>query len=110
MNNEIAVWEDEATQGASSDADHNEEFTFSQKIARSLKNIATLSEVLRFSGAAIVIASMSSFMLQDWGNGTDIQRYYLLLMQTGLLTAGGLSFELWPKRKQGCAPILLRSP
>ncbi len=101
MNNEIAVWKDEVIQDAHSRADHDKEFTVSQKIARSLKNIATLSEVLRFSGAAIVIASMSSFMLQDWGNGTDIQRYFLLLMQTGLLTAGGLTLSFGLKENKG---------
>ncbi len=59
------------------------------KVLRSIKEFATVSEVLRIFGAAIMVASMSVFLLQGWSEGNDIQRYLKLLTQTGLLAAGG---------------------
>jgi len=58
-------------------------------IAESLRNFATLSEALRVLGAAVLVASMSVFLLQGWSEGNDMRRYLLLLTQTGLLTAAG---------------------
>ena len=58
-------------------------------IAESVRNFATLSEALRILGAAVLVASMSVFLLQGWNEGNDINRYLLLLAQTGLLSAAG---------------------
>ena len=44
-------------------------------ISQSLKNFGTLSEALRILGAAVLVASMSVFMLQGWSEGNDINRY-----------------------------------
>jgi hypothetical protein len=62
-------------------------------IARSLRNFATLSEALRVLGAAVLVASMSVFLLQGWSEGNDIRRYLLLLTQTGLLAAAGFAMS-----------------
>ncbi len=62
-------------------------------IMESLKNFATLSEALRILGAAGLLASMSMFLLQGWNDGNDINRYLLLLAQTGLLAAGGFALS-----------------
>ena len=59
---------------------------------QSVSNFATVSEVLRLLGAAIIVASMSVFLLQGWNEGNDIRRYLLLLSQTGLLAAAGFAF------------------
>ena len=56
-----------------------------------IKQFATLSRMLRIIGAFSVVASMSVFLLQDWGNSNDLHRYYLLLSQSVLLAIGGFS-------------------
>jgi hypothetical protein len=62
-------------------------------IARSVRNFATLSEALRMLGAAVLVASMSVFLLQGWSEGNDIGRYLMLLTQTVLLAAAGFAMS-----------------
>lgn len=71
------------------------------RIANAIKGFASFSELLRMVGAGIVVASMSSFMLQDWGSGNDIQRYFLLLMQSALLAAGGFAMSYVLRENKG---------
>lgn len=62
-------------------------------ITQSIKNFATLSEALRMLGAAVLVTSMSVFLLQGWNEGNDIGRYLMLLSQTGLLAAAGFAMS-----------------
>lgn len=62
-------------------------------IMASFKNFATVSEALRILGAAVLLSSMSMFLLQGWSEGNDINRYLMLLAQTGLLAAGGFAMS-----------------
>jgi hypothetical protein len=71
------------------------------KVVQSVRNFATLSEALRILGASILLASMSVFLLQGWNQGNDISRYFLLLMQTGLLTAAGFAMSHGLKEAKG---------
>lgn len=64
-----------------------------QRIVESLKSVATVSEMLRILGAAVILASMSLFLMQGWSDGNDIRRYLLLLTQTGLLAAAGFALS-----------------
>ncbi|MBT8141217.1 MAG: hypothetical protein KJO88_02525, partial [Gammaproteobacteria bacterium] len=66
-----------------------------------LKNIISISEILRVFGAFAVIASMSLFLLNGWTEGNDIQRYLKLLMQTGLLTVAGFVMSYALKENKG---------
>ena len=70
-------------------------------IMQSLRNVASVSEVLRILGAAVIIASMSLFLLQGWSEGNDITRYLKLLAQTGLLGLGGLALSHGLKEAKG---------
>lgn len=70
-------------------------------VMQSVRNFATLSEALRVVGAAVLLASMSVFLLQGWNDGNDIQRYLLLLAQTGLLTAAGFAMSHGLKETKG---------
>ena len=70
-------------------------------VMQSVRNFATLSEILRISGAAILLASMSVFLLQGWNDGNDIRRYLLLLTQTGLLTVAGFALSHGLKETKG---------
>lgn len=46
-----------------------------------------LTRALRIAGAALVVASASTFMLQHWGGGNDLLRYAMLAGQALLLAA-----------------------
>jgi hypothetical protein len=70
-------------------------------VMRSVRNFATLSEALRILGAAVILASMSVFLLQGWSEGNDIRRYLLLLTQTGLLAAAGFAMSHIVKETKG---------
>ena len=71
------------------------------RIIDSVRNFATVSEVLRMVGAAVLLASMSVFLLQGWDDGNDIRRYLLLLSQTGLLAAAGFALSYGLKEPKG---------
>ncbi len=72
-----------------------------RKIMATLRQFATVSELLRICGAAIMVGSLSLFMMQGWLEGNDIQRYLKLLFQTLLLTAGGFGLSAWLKEHKG---------
>ena len=72
-----------------------------ERILQSMQNFATVSEGLRILGAAVLLASMSIFLLQGWSEGNDISRYMLLLSQTGLLAAGGFALSHGLKEAKG---------
>src|SRR3954469_19518367 len=46
-----------------------------------------LTRALRIAGAALVVASASTFMLQHWQVGNDLLRYAMLVGQSLLLAA-----------------------
>lgn len=71
------------------------------RLVESIRNVATVSELLRFLGAAGIIASMSLFLLQGWSDGNDIRRYLMLLAQTGLLAGGGFAMSYGLKEAKG---------
>ncbi|MEM7083082.1 MAG: hypothetical protein AAF465_10140 [Pseudomonadota bacterium] len=72
-----------------------------RSVLDTLRRFATFSELLRIIGAAIMVGSLSLFMLQGWLEGNDIQRYLKLLAQTVLLTAGGFGLSVWLKEQKG---------
>ncbi len=45
-----------------------------RKVMNTLRQFATVSELLRIAGAAIMVGSLSLFMMQGWLEGNDIQR------------------------------------
>ncbi len=70
-------------------------------VIRSVRNFTTLAEALRMLGAAVILASMSVFLLQGWNEGNDIRRYLLLLAQTGLLAGAGFAMSHVVKETRG---------
>jgi len=82
--------------------DYRQPFKAKQpSILTKLKNVITISEILRILGASAVIASMSLFLLNGWTEGNDIQRYLKLLTQTGLLTLAGFALSFALKENKG---------
>lgn len=72
-----------------------------EQLLHSIRNLATVSEALRILGASVLLASMSVFLLQGWSEGNDINRYLMLLAQTGLLTAAGFAMSHGLKETKG---------
>ena len=83
------------------DANSSTAVTDKQSIFDRLKEIITVSEVLRILGAFAVIASMSLFLLQGWSDGNDMQRYLMVLGQTGLLCGSGIVLSFAIKENKG---------
>ncbi len=77
-----------------------------QSIFDRLKQITSVSDILRVFGACAVIASMSLFLLNGWSDGNDIQRYFKLLAQTGLLAGSGIALSFWLKENKGARLFL----
>lgn len=71
------------------------------RIMQSIRNFTSVSEALRILGAAVLLASMSVFLLQGWNEGNDIRRYLMLLAQTGLLAAAGFALSHGLKEAKG---------
>lgn len=67
----------------------------------SLNKFINVSRLLRISGAMAVIASMSAFLMQDWSLGSDLNRFYLMLLQTLLLASGGFALSFLMKENKG---------
>lgn len=82
---------------------HTAQVSVSQarSVLDTLKRMASVSELLRILGAAVMVGALSMFMMQGWLEGNDIQRYFKLLAETLLLTAGGFFLSAWLKEHKG---------
>lgn len=66
-----------------------------------IEEFASIASILRMGGAAIVVTSMSAFLMQGWAGGNDISRFYMLLSQTILLALGGFGLSYLLKENKG---------
>ncbi|HXK19911.1 MAG TPA: hypothetical protein VNG33_19005 [Polyangiaceae bacterium] len=73
-----------------------------------------LTRALRIAGAALVVASASTFMLQNWHGGDDLLRYAMLVGQSLLLAAAayfvGLSMKEGRSARTFLALVLATMP
>jgi len=73
-----------------------------------------LTRALRIAGAALVVASASTFMLQHWQGGNDLLRYAMLVGQSLLLAAAayfvGLSMKEGRSARTFLALVLATMP
>ena len=99
MNNSLAISEIELKDNPSGQ-EHSKPGRM-ERVMITMKEFATLAEVLRVFGALIMVTSMSVFLLQGWSEGNDVQRYLKLLAQTGLLAAGGFGLSYALKEYRG---------
>ena len=65
-----------------------------------------LPEVLRFTGATILVAALSVFLFQRWGAGNDVFRYLTLLGLTVGLTGAGLFSGILLREGKGARVFL----
>ncbi len=71
-----------------------------------LVRCVSLSRLLRVFGAAVLVASVSVFLLQGWQTGNDVNRYLLLLAHTVLLAGTGFVSGRWIKETKGARLFL----
>lgn len=67
----------------------------------SIREMASLTSMLRISGAVAVLISMSMFLLQGWSENNDFERFCIMLAQTGLLGMAGLAMAKLLKEAKG---------
>lgn len=65
-----------------------------------------LTRVLRVSGAVLLVASASTFMLQHWGAGNDLARYALLVGHSVLLALAAYFCGLRVNESRGARTFL----
>jgi hypothetical protein len=65
-----------------------------------------LTRALRIAGAALVVASASTFMLQHWHGGNDLLRYAMLVGQSLLLAAAAYFVGLGMKEGRSARTFL----
>ncbi len=70
-------------------------------IVNTMRQFAGFASIMRICGALTIVAAMSAFLMQGWQEGDDISRYYMLLMQTGLLAACGFALSFIFKENKG---------
>ena len=66
-----------------------------------------LPNLLRFMGAAALLLSVSVYLLQGWGQGSDLNRFFLLLGHTVFLAVMGLVCSRWLKEQKGARLLLM---
>jgi len=66
-----------------------------------IKKFGSLSGIVRTAGVAAVVLSMCLFLLDGMGVVNDTQRFFTMLIMTGLLSAGGFALAFLLKEQRG---------
>jgi len=96
----------------STHVDRDEPFVFEEvenvpaKATSYFDNPSGMSQVLRVLGSTIIVAAASIFLFQRWGGSSDIQRYFLLLSFTGVLSVGGFFCGIRLGESKGARTLL----
>lgn len=69
-------------------------------------HVAGLGRLLRGIGAAVLLAAASSFLLQHWEAGNDLERYAGLLGLTALLAVAGIATGVRLRESKGARTFL----
>lgn len=72
-----------------------------QRVLASIRQFATIAELIRLLGAIGLIASMVALVLNGWSEGEDTMRYLKLLSMTAVLAVGGLFSSHFLKENKG---------
>jgi len=70
-------------------------------IADLIQKFGSLSSIVRVTGVAAIVLSMCLFLLDGMGTVNDTQRFFTMLMLTGLLSAGGFALAFLLKEQRG---------
>jgi len=66
-----------------------------------IRKFGSLSSMVRIAGVGAVVVSMCLFLLEGVGAVNDTQRFFTMLMLTGLLSAGGFALAFILKEQYG---------
>jgi len=66
-----------------------------------VSKFGSLSSIIRVAGVAAMVASMCLFLFDGMGVVNDIQRFFTMLMLTGVLSAGGFALAFILKEHRG---------
>ncbi len=66
-----------------------------------IRKFGSLSSVFRVAGVAAMVLSMCLFLLDGMGVVNDTQRFFKMLLLTGLLSAGGFALSFLLKEQRG---------
>ncbi len=72
----------------------------------SISRVHKLTEILRKTGAIVLVAAALSFLIQGWNNWNSLERYYTFLGFTGSLAALGMLCGLALKDSKGARTFL----
>lgn len=67
----------------------------------------SLPSLLRLLGAATLLISVSLYLFQGWGQGSDLTRFFLLLGHTVGLAGVGLACSRWLNEQKGARLLLM---
>jgi len=83
-----------------------EEAQFQKPVAGLLARI-NIPQLLRTLGATSLLAAISLFLFQGWGNASDLDRYLLLFGHTVGLTLLGFSIGHWMKESKSARLLIM---
>jgi hypothetical protein len=72
-----------------------------QSIMQTVQRYTNLASLMRLCGLGLMLIAMIMFLSNQWANSADISRFYMLLIQTGLLAAGGFMLSYIVKENKG---------
>ncbi len=80
------------------------------RVMATIKNLASVSELIRLGGASAIVGSMFMFLVDSASIVNDQQRFYSMLPFTGLLSTAGLAMSWILKEQRGARAFsVLRS-
>lgn len=72
-----------------------------QRVYSAIRQATTVAGLFRLSGATLMVVALSLFLIQGVEATSDLQRYFLLLGQTALLTLAGFGVGFLLKEPRG---------
>ena len=98
---EVSKREPAEEQGLSGEMPEPSKSSVVASVIKSIVRTASLAELVRFCGAGMIVFALSLFLMQGVDATNDLQRFHLLLLQTGLLGVSGFAVGYLLKEPRG---------
>lgn len=82
-------------------ASTNESTAYFSRVVDAIRQGTSIAGILRMGGAGLMVFSLSLFLMQGMEATSDLQRYFLLLGQTVVLTCAGFAVGFLLKEPRG---------
>lgn len=83
------------------EAESGERSNVLSSIMNAIVKASSVAELVRFTGAGLIVFAVSLFLMQGMDATNDLQRFHLLLLQTGFLGAAGFAVGYVLKEPRG---------